>query len=183
LRSHSAIHHFGCDKPEGRVQGGTLVATEASHSLGRQFNPGRQCQMRTIVTLAAAALLVTIASPPADAQWRDPARAWDQRDAQGRRTGRIEPRQGGYVLRDPAGRRQGSGDYMPSGSIVQRDQFGRRTGTSEPRANGGYVMRDAQGAADRDRRAWRWRWLCPPRCARSTNGDNRPWFRRILGLP
>ena len=100
---------------------------------------------RNILLFVTFAVMLAPVPSPAVAQWLDPGRKWEERDAQGRRTGSIEPNQRGYVERDAQGRRTGSGEYGSSGRIIERDAQGRRTGSIEPGSGGNYVTRDAQG--------------------------------------
>ena len=100
--------------------------------------------MRGFGRMLAFVMIVLTAAPPVSAQWLDSSRAWEERDAQGRRTGSVQPQRNGYILRDAQGLRTGSGEHVRPGVTVERDAQGRRIGTIEQRP-GGYVMRDAQG--------------------------------------
>lgn len=51
----------------------------------------------------------------------------------------------GYVLRDERGRRTGTLEKTPDGTLIQRDTSGRRTGTVEQGWGGEMVIRDTQG--------------------------------------
>lgn len=59
--------------------------------------------------------------------------------------GKIEEGMGGYVRRDGAGRRLGTIDPGPSGTLIERDNRGRRIGAWEPGFGGEWVVRDNRG--------------------------------------
>jgi len=91
-------------------------------------------RMPTPLILGAILLLIAAAGSEAAAQGTDPRSSWVERDAQGRRTGTVDPSSSsGYVLRDAQGRRTGTLEPGAGGTWVERDAQGRRTGTKEPR--------------------------------------------------
>lgn len=50
-----------------------------------------------------------------------------------------------YVTRDTQGRRTGTLEEAPGGTLIQRDTSGRRVGTIERREGGDMVVRDNAG--------------------------------------
>src|SRR5688572_28120406 len=98
---------------------------------------GERPMRKTVLIILGGCLWTLALVASASGQWLDKGRDWVERDAQGRRTGTVEPSgRGGYVERDARGRRQETGEAGPGGPTIRRDAQGCRTGTVEPGSGG-----------------------------------------------